>query len=93
MTDHRHSSTDDARHAAEAFPSSHASWRHCIEHKCGIALTSEYVLERIATLTDPRSEETRRLAVAYGDRYLMQVVAWFQQAADQLGARADRTRV
>jgi hypothetical protein len=90
MTDHRHSSPDEAHHAAEAFPSSYASWRYCIERKCGIALTPEYVLGRLKTLTDPRLEETRRFAAAYGDRHLRQVVAWFQQAADELGAGANR---
>jgi hypothetical protein len=68
-------------YAAEVFPSDYASWRYCIEVKCGIAFTPEFLQQRIAVLSDPNHEETRRFAKLYGEPYREQVVGWFQRAA------------
>lgn len=71
------------RYAAEMFPSDYASWRYCIETKCGLALTPAFVQSRIAILSDPRHEETRRFASLYGEQYREQVLGWFQRAAGE----------
>ena len=71
---------DTERYAAELFPSDYASWRYCIEVKCGLALTPEFLQARIAILGDPRHEESQRFARVYGDSYREQVLAWFQRA-------------
>jgi hypothetical protein len=76
---------DDDAHATELLPSSYASWRFCIERKCGIALAAPYVRERLRVLSDRRAEETRRFAAIYGDAHLAQVLAWFRRAAAELG--------
>ncbi len=70
-----------ARYEEELFPQSYESWRYCIEHKCGLRLTSDFIQQRISILTDPRQEETQRFARLYGHAHLTQVVAWFQRAA------------
>ncbi|MEA3641398.1 MAG: hypothetical protein VBE63_15850 [Lamprobacter sp.] len=70
-----------ARYEEERFPQSYESWRYCIEHKCGLRLTPDYIQQRISILTDPQQEETRRFARTYGKAYLTQVVAWFERAA------------
>ena len=70
-----------ARYEEELFPQSYESWRYCIEHKCGLRLTPDYIQQRIGILTDPRQEETQRFARTYGNAYLAQVVAWFERAA------------
>jgi len=72
---------DTARYAAEVIPGDYASWRYCIEVKCGLALTPDYVKARIAILGDRGCEETKRFARLYGDAYLNRVLAWFRQAA------------
>ncbi len=72
---------DTERYAAELFPSDYASWRYCIEVKCGLALTPEFLQARIAILGDPRHEEALRFASLYGGSYREQVLAWFRRAA------------
>ena len=69
------------RYAAELFPDDYISWRYCIEVKCGLALTPEFLQARIAVLGDPRHEESRRFASLYSESYREQVLAWFQRAA------------
>jgi len=77
-------SAKSARYEKEFLPQSYESWRYCIEHKCGLRLTTDYVEQRLRILNDPRQEETRRFARIYGDAHLAQVVAWFEQAAAEL---------
>jgi len=69
------------RYAEEIFPSDYGSWRYCIEVKCGVPLTPEFLQARIAILSDPQQEETKRFTKLYGKPYQQQVLAWFQQAA------------
>ncbi len=80
---------DTAGFAAELIPSGYASWRYCIEVKCGIALTPDYVEERIRVLADPGQEETQRFARTYGRAHLNQVLGWFWRA--QAGLEGGRT--
>jgi len=75
---------DTERYAAEMFPSDYPSWRYCIEVKCGLALTSEFLQARIAVLGDPRHEDSQRFAKLYGETYREQVLAWFQWAAAEV---------
>jgi len=72
---------DNAGYAAELIPSDYASWRYCIEVKCGLALTPDFIQARIAVLSDAGQEETQRFARLYGDAHREQVLAWFRQAA------------
>ena len=69
------------RYAAELLPSDYASWRYCIEAKCGQALTLEFLKVRIALPGDPRHEEALRFASLYGDCYREQELAWSRCAA------------
>ena len=72
---------DTERYAAELLPSDYASWRYCIEVKCGVALTPEFLQARIAVLGDPRREEARHFESLYGESYRGQILAWFRRAA------------
>jgi hypothetical protein len=80
---------DTAGFAAELIPAGYASWRYCIEVKCGIPLTPGYVEERIRVLADPGQEETQRFAGTYGRDHLERVLSWFRQA--QAGLQRGRT--
>jgi hypothetical protein len=88
--------TDSDGFAAELIPTSYASWRYCIEVKCGLPLTLDFVRERIRILSDPSQEETARFMRSYGHGHLERVLGWFRQAADALasgaGAKAAGTR-
>lgn len=74
-------SNDTSRYAAELFPTDYTSWRYCIEVKCGMTFTPDFLQKRIAVLDDPNNEETRRFAKLYGEPYRAQVLEWFQRAA------------
>ena len=71
------------RYAAELFPGDYASWRYCIEVKCGLALTPDFLQARIAVLGDLHHEESQRFVKLYGEPYQEQVLAWFQRAASE----------
>jgi len=43
-----------------------------------------YVVSRLAILSIPESEETRRFRNLYGDTHWQNVLAWFQQARHDL---------
>ncbi|MEY6433435.1 hypothetical protein ABC977_13585 [Thioalkalicoccus limnaeus] len=76
------------RYAAELLPSDYPSWRYCIEKKCGIPLTRDFIEERIRVLGDRNQEETRRFVQTYGHGHLDQVLGWFRQASeDQVAGR------
>ena len=72
---------DTERYAGEMFPGDYASWRYCIEVKCGLTMTPEFLQTRIAILGDPSHEEAQRFAKCYGEPYRQQVLGWFQRAA------------
>ena len=72
---------DNKTIAEEIFPIGYESWRHCIEVKCGLSLTPEFLQTRITILGNPEHPESRRFADLYGDSYRKQVLTWFQQAA------------
>lgn len=77
--------TDNSqRFASEFIPSDFLSWRYCIEVKCGINLTQEYVNKRIAILEDPHHEESRRFEKLYGRPYREQVLGWFQRVSNEV---------
>jgi hypothetical protein len=80
---------DTAGFPPELIPSGYASWRYCIEVKCVIALTADYVEERIRVLADPGQEETQRFARTYGRDHLERVLGWFRRA--QAGLWRSRT--
>jgi len=69
---------------AEAIPQTYADWRYCITVECGIPLEAAYVDSRIVILKSTDNEETRRFRKIYGDSHWQHVLAWFQQARDDL---------
>ena len=62
------------------FFSSYSDWKHCIEIKCGIWLTADYVEERLRIWNDETHIETKRFIELYGDAYRRQIVSFFEQA-------------
>jgi len=61
------------------FPN-YQEWRTAITGPCGLTLSREYCRERIDALADPTIPSTKAFLKAYGQNYLDQVSAWFQQA-------------
>ncbi len=68
------------------FPQNYDEWHHCITVECGIALTSEFVAERLSIWRNAETEETKRFIKLYGEEYLHAVVGWFEVAERELAA-------
>ena len=65
-------------------PQSFQEWEHCITVKCGLSLTSDYVLKRIKALQDPGDHHTKEFINRWGAAHHAQTVEWFQRAALRL---------
>jgi hypothetical protein len=68
---------------ASLIPSNYAEWRHCIEKKCGLALTPDYIATRLAALRDDRDAHTREFRRIYGEAHLRATIAWFTRAQQE----------
>ncbi len=64
----------------DPIPRTREQWQYCIEHWCGIELTSEYVKKRIQALDNPNDEHTRKFIECYGSAHHQRVLEWFRQA-------------
>jgi len=61
-------------------PETFDEWQHCIEQECRIALTKEYIEQRLAVFRELNHEETQRFIRHYGEHHWQQVVRWFERA-------------
>ncbi|MGJ1430225.1 hypothetical protein ACR79M_01135 [Sphingobacterium spiritivorum] len=59
-------------------PQDYESWKDCIENKCGIALTRDFVRKRLAIYTDVSHEETQRFVVLYGEQHRQRIIEWLK---------------
>ena len=66
-------------------PTNYQEWRHCIEVKCNIPLTKNFITTRIEALQDLSEDETVKFQKLYGDDYRLQVLEWYEQALRQVG--------
>ena len=64
-------------------PTTYAQWRECIEVRCKIPLTSEFVKGRLTELQDGDDPRTRVFEERYGSEHLRQTIAWFSRAAGE----------
>ncbi|MEL6109909.1 MAG: hypothetical protein AAFU85_28190 [Planctomycetota bacterium] len=62
-------------------PTSYEQWRHWIEVRGRIRLTSSYISERLAELEDESHTRTKDFARVYGTSYLQSTIEWFRRAA------------
>lgn len=65
-------------------PQTYAQWRHCITVECGIPLTHDFIIARLAVWHDSGSEETRRFVRLYGEAHRQAIIRWFEQAGQAL---------
>ncbi len=68
----------------DVIPLSYEQWRHCIEVRCKIQLTSTYIRERLTELQDDKQARTREFARLYGADHLQRTIAWFRRAGDEM---------
>ena len=65
-------------------PETYEEWKHCITETCGIALTPQFIEERIAALGNMKDLHTQRFIEYWGEAQRQQTLAWFRQAASEL---------
>lgn len=68
-----------------SFPQTYERWRHCITVDCGIAMTPQFIAERLGVWRNAQLEETLRFRRLYGDAHWQSVIAWFERAERELG--------
>ncbi|SUJ25785.1 Uncharacterised protein [Sphingobacterium spiritivorum] len=59
-------------------PQDYESWKDCIENKCGIALTADFVSKRLNVYTDAALAETQRFVLLYGEQHRQRIIEWLQ---------------
>ena len=59
-------------------------WKHCITELCGIPLTPDYIEKRIAELSDPNNDHTRRFINVWGENHFERTLGWFKQARQEI---------
>ncbi|QQT28432.1 hypothetical protein I6J02_20940 [Sphingobacterium spiritivorum] len=59
-------------------PQDYESWKDCIENKCGITLTRDFVEKRLAIYTDVSHEETQRFVGLYGEQHRQRIIEWLK---------------
>lgn len=64
-------------------PKNYQTWRNCIVNECGIALTSDFIQQRLDVLRNPTHQETKRLVSLYGQQHLEKLIFWFDIAAEE----------
>lgn len=68
----------------DPIPQDFQSWRHCIEHWCGIELTPKFIDKRLAELEQPDHEPTRKFIQCYGQEHYERVKGWFREARESI---------
>jgi len=61
-------------------PQTYEEWEHCITVKCGIALTNDYVNDRLAALENKADYQTQKFVEYWGEAHHAQTLVWFREA-------------
>jgi len=56
-------------------PRTFDTWRECIEHGCGIALTQEFAEQRLRVYTDRLHSETKQFIALYGGEHYQNIIS------------------
>lgn len=65
------------------YPNSYEQWRECIEVRCGVPLTADFISERLSELENGEHPKTKTFAKLYGADHLQNTIAWFRQASGE----------
>lgn len=61
-------------------PKNFQEWRDCIENKCKIQLSSQFIDERIMVYSNENNPETLKFKGLYGSTHLQNVLNWLETA-------------
>ena len=68
----------------EIIPHNYEQWRDCITIRCGLALTSKYIEQRLNELTQSEHPKTKEFVRLYGVDHLRRTISWFERASKEL---------
>ena len=68
-------------------PRTYGEWEYCITVKCGIALTQDYINERLRALLTTNDHATAKFVEMWGSEHHQKTVNWFKQAANEFKAK------
>ncbi len=69
------------KHAS--IPASYEQWRYCIEVRCRIKLTRNYITKRLSELQNDRHAQAREFVKFYGPDQHQRIITWFRRALDE----------
>lgn len=62
-------------------PITFEEWKNCIEKKCQIELTEEFVVGRLKVYENKKNPETRDFIALYGEQHLNNIIHWLKRAS------------
>ena len=68
-------------------PRTYDEWKYCITVKCGIALTQDYINERLRALSTKNDHATAKFVEMWGSEHHQNTVSWFKQAENEFKAK------
>ena len=68
-------------------PKSYDEWKYCITVKCGIALTQDYIHQRLSALSKINDHSTVKFIEMWGLEHHQRTIEWFSQAANEFKAK------
>ena len=68
-------------------PRTYDEWKYCITVKCGIALTQDYINERLRALSTLNDHATAKFVEMWGSEHYQKTVSWFELAASEFEAK------
>ena len=68
-------------------PRTYDEWKYCITVKCGIALTQDYINERLRALSTMNDHATAKFVQMWGAEHHQKTVSWFEQASSEFKAK------
>jgi len=68
-------------------PKTYDEWKYCITVKCGIALTQDYINERLSALSTVNDYSTEKFIEMWGPEHHQKTIQWFAQAANEFKAK------
>ncbi len=68
-------------------PTTYVQWRQCIEVRCNIPLTPDYISGRLTELQDGKHPKTKQFRKLYGAEHLEHIIGWFQRAAEEVAVQ------
>ena len=61
-------------------PNNYHEWQDCIQNKCKISITSEFVENRLSVYCDNKNPETIKFKELYGQQHLENIINWLEKA-------------